>query len=545
MPGCSGSQPICDPNKTDDCQRALDQTFERLRTLEPPILYPSGEEVASYCHAEFIPSLESINNWLIRLRIKGSYPNHPSQIRRPGQNPEIIDFTKSIGPLILMGGISIFGNGDDNKWFSFESKAGFAYVSLVPILDNDIAAALKACPDFSPIREVSTVFSRDGEWSEALERVGEFTKLSGGAASHLEDISFPYHNRKSRYWGAWMKGATEVETMIVGGMPTHVPSEKEGDPFATKQCELGPWYQVYEYEHRPMVTLDGGPQGFPRDTKYICVRALESEPTPFMQTMVSVKGLAERGSVLLAHDATNPRRVRVQYGPTEAEQLQARQNSLFTLTLEWRPMVDAVLWDVGGVISDQSLFWEKRDDLAKKFGVPVKKLVQYSDEHRKEVDLGQMPEEAFWRSALIFAGVSPARLKNPGGYAGLWPYVHPIEGTVEIMEALTKRKITQGILSNDSKELGELKRQKLYPQIFDDSKSIVLSGELGIIKPDPKIYKEALRRLQMENKPERVLFIDDKEKYCKGARDLGMRCIVFQDARQLREELRKLGFSLP
>jgi putative hydrolase of the HAD superfamily len=55
----------------------------------------------------------------------------------------------------------------------------------------------------------------------------------------------------------------------------------------------------------------------------------------------------------------------------------------------------------------------------------------------------------------------------------------------------------------------------------DEFEEVLLSFEVGIHKPDPGIYREALRRLG-DVEPERAVFVDDQPPYCDGAAALGI-----------------------
>ncbi len=54
-------------------------------------------------------------------------------------------------------------------------------------------------------------------------------------------------------------------------------------------------------------------------------------------------------------------------------------------------------------------------------------------------------------------------------------------------------------------------------EAFDE---VVLSFEVGLRKPDPAIYREALGRLDVE--PGRAVFVDDQQEYCDGAASIGI-----------------------
>jgi FMN hydrolase / 5-amino-6-(5-phospho-D-ribitylamino)uracil phosphatase len=59
-------------------------------------------------------------------------------------------------------------------------------------------------------------------------------------------------------------------------------------------------------------------------------------------------------------------------------------------------------------------------------------------------------------------------------------------------------------------------------------------------KPDPAAYEHAARELGLA--PEQLLFIDDRETNCAGARGVGMRAIHFRgDVAELRRELEAAG----
>lgn len=70
---------------------------------------------------------------------------------------------------------------------------------------------------------------------------------------------------------------------------------------------------------------------------------------------------------------------------------------------------------------------------------------------------------------------------------------------------------------------------------------IVISGEAGLVKPDPKLFKLTLDQLGV-NESE-TIFIDDVENYTKSARAMGITSIQFSSNSQLKTELLKLGIA--
>ncbi len=67
----------------------------------------------------------------------------------------------------------------------------------------------------------------------------------------------------------------------------------------------------------------------------------------------------------------------------------------------------------------------------------------------------------------------------------------------------------------------------------------IYSYRVGVSKPDPLIYREALRACKV--RAEEALYIDDVAAYAEAAQRLGMTGIVFQSSEQLQSNLRELG----
>lgn len=81
------------------------------------------------------------------------------------------------------------------------------------------------------------------------------------------------------------------------------------------------------------------------------------------------------------------------------------------------------------------------------------------------------------------------------------------------------------------------------PNLKDTGAGLVKPGraftsyDLGLLKPDPLIYKVVLQKLGA--KPQEVIFIDDKKKNIEAAKSLGILGIVF-NRNTLKEDILKL-----
>ena len=72
--------------------------------------------------------------------------------------------------------------------------------------------------------------------------------------------------------------------------------------------------------------------------------------------------------------------------------------------------------------------------------------------------------------------------------------------------------------------------------------TVVISGEVGVSKPDPRIYRHLLERTRFD--PASTLFIDDQAANLAVAAELGMTALQFEDPETLRRDLRELGLPV-
>jgi putative hydrolase of the HAD superfamily len=97
----------------------------------------------------------------------------------------------------------------------------------------------------------------------------------------------------------------------------------------------------------------------------------------------------------------------------------------------------------------------------------------------------------------------------------------PREGAVETLDELDRRGFKRGVISVCSSEVEEAwDETELAPHVDD----VVLSCAVGLSKPDPRIYRLACERLEVE--PEECLFVGDgANDELAGAERVGMRAV--------------------
>ncbi|MDR3298051.1 MAG: HAD family phosphatase [Candidatus Nomurabacteria bacterium] len=126
------------------------------------------------------------------------------------------------------------------------------------------------------------------------------------------------------------------------------------------------------------------------------------------------------------------------------------------------------------------------------------------------------------------------------GKSALEKAISGIEGNTallaEIKELRKHYKI--GLLSNVG--IGFWKRftKEETTEYFDD---VVLSYQVGLVKPDPRIFELAAERLGVE--VSECVFIDDDEKNVKSAKDCGMQGITYDWDMDIKKALKNIGVT--
>ena len=195
--------------------------------------------------------------------------------------------------------------------------------------------------------------------------------------------------------------------------------------------------------------------------------------------------------------------------------------------------IKAVIWDIGGVImrtEDQA----PRAELADELGVTrayLNELV-FEGEQGMRAQKGEINRKELWdyvRSELKLA---------PGEYSDLDErfFGGDVLDTdlVDFIRTL-KLRFKSGIISNAWSQIEEA----LVEWGINDAFEVVVgSGDVGIMKPEPRIFQIALERLGVE--PSEAVFVDDFIQNVRGAQELGIAAIHFQGRDQVIQELEQL-----
>jgi putative hydrolase of the HAD superfamily len=152
----------------------------------------------------------------------------------------------------------------------------------------------------------------------------------------------------------------------------------------------------------------------------------------------------------------------------------------------------------------------------------------------EELETGRMREAEFEPAFAAVLEVESERLIDRL-FGGMEPDVAMVEG----VRAARAAGVRTAMLSNSWGD-DRYDREQLE-ELFD---AWVISGEVGIRKPDPAIYELAAERLGL--RPEQCVFVDDLPGNLKPARAIGMATVVHRGdaAATLAEVSELLGVNL-
>jgi 2-haloacid dehalogenase len=197
----------------------------------------------------------------------------------------------------------------------------------------------------------------------------------------------------------------------------------------------------------------------------------------------------------------------------------------------------AVIFDVGGVLID----WNPRHLYRKLFdgdsdGAMERFLAEVCT---PEWNLRQDVGRPFAEAVAELSGRFPDHADLIAAYDARWEEMVPgaHEETIEIVRELKAHGTPLYCLTNFSAEKFPLMRRRF--DVFDLFDGIVVSAEIGMVKPDPAVYRYLVERFGLEAPS--CLFVDDVEANVEAASSIGMQAVHYLSGRQLRRDLQMRG----
>lgn len=196
-----------------------------------------------------------------------------------------------------------------------------------------------------------------------------------------------------------------------------------------------------------------------------------------------------------------------------------------------------VVWDLGNVLID----WDPRAAVAAGLGDAE------ADRFFSGFDFGAWNQTCdggrSWTDALAALELEhPEWIEHGRAYHRNFAasLVAELSDTVALLRELHAAGVPQVGLTNWSAETWPHAPARFdFLTLLED---VVVSGEVGVAKPDPAIYRVAADRLDLPATS--LVFVDDKAANVAAAEALGMHGVVFTEAATLRRDLADLGLPV-
>jgi putative hydrolase of the HAD superfamily len=193
-----------------------------------------------------------------------------------------------------------------------------------------------------------------------------------------------------------------------------------------------------------------------------------------------------------------------------------------------------IFFDIGGVLGTNAWDREQRAHAVDRFDLDP----EFDSRHQEvvgEFESGRLTLHDYLESVVFYRERPFTREEI---VAFMFSQSEPFPESLDIARELSRRPgLRLMTLNNESAELN-LHRIAAFG-LRDIFSAFLSSCWLGVRKPQPVIFERALAIAQV--KPERVVFVDDREQNLAPARAQGMQTILFTSADALRESLRGLG----
>lgn len=186
--------------------------------------------------------------------------------------------------------------------------------------------------------------------------------------------------------------------------------------------------------------------------------------------------------------------------------------------------IKAIIFDFFGVISSEvSPFW-----FSERFEEAEAKRLK--EEYMTPADTGEYTEAELFSALSKLSGEVPEEIESDFSRRA----VIDREMTALIEELGKSYKIA--LLSNAS---GSWLKKIIYKNGLDRLFDVkIISSELGIAKPNGRIFETALSLLGV--KSDEAIFVDDNQRNVDGASNVGILGLLYANIPQLKEQLKKL-----
>lgn len=200
-------------------------------------------------------------------------------------------------------------------------------------------------------------------------------------------------------------------------------------------------------------------------------------------------------------------------------------------------MIKHIVFDVGNVL----LKWQPSHVVSKLF--PEKNAMEFTQSLFKsttwyDLNLGKITESEALKIYHQTHGIAHEKLNSL--LNEIKNSLLPVDNSLELLSSLYQSDYALYALTDNVREIMSYLKNKY--NFWDKFTGIVVSAEVGYLKPAPEIYHHLLSTYAIN--PIEAVFIDDHLPNVIGARSVGMYGLQFINTKQCIDELSQLGVNV-
>jgi epoxide hydrolase-like predicted phosphatase len=186
-------------------------------------------------------------------------------------------------------------------------------------------------------------------------------------------------------------------------------------------------------------------------------------------------------------------------------------------------MIRAIIFDYGGVLM-RTMDPEPRRELERSLDLEPGEAerVIFESERWDDAQMGQISNDGFWDDVgrrLELEAEEQSKFREM-----FWAGDRLDHKLLDLIRRLREAGYRIGLLSNAPADLRTYLSELGIADLFDQ---IVISAEVGMMKPDPMIYEHILELLDVE--ADEAIFTDDTRENVEAARAVGIHAVHFLD----------------
>ncbi len=195
--------------------------------------------------------------------------------------------------------------------------------------------------------------------------------------------------------------------------------------------------------------------------------------------------------------------------------------------------IQAIIWDLEGVLlRTQGKFLYQA--AAERLNLPYETIRPFFyGEFNDRLDKGEYTQDEFWNHILQSLGLPPQEIQHLRDFLQYDFFIDP-EMLANIR--MYRQSFKTGLLTNFSEVLRPMLNSHWnVDSAFDE---IVISCEIGMIKPHADIFKYMLQQLGCG--AEEAIFIDDKPINVEGAQRVGIHAFLFTNQQEMNAKIHQI-----